>query len=131
MTTNLIGIGVDMESVARFERHLQQNDQAFFNRLFHPEEMAYCQQQPNPSVHFAARFCAKEALVKATSGVTACRLTDFAIGRTDQGAPYVFFWQRAEQHQEIFADFGFMVSLTHTSTTAMAYVALVQQRNVS
>lgn len=57
------GIGTDIVEIERIEKQKP----AFFERVFTPAEIAYCQKQARPAQHFAARFAAKEAAVKALS----------------------------------------------------------------
>lgn len=56
--------GVDLVEVERFRELMARND-AFEARVFTEAERAYCRGQADPVLHFAARFAAKEALLKA------------------------------------------------------------------
>ena len=58
-------IGFDMEENNRFK----DKSEAFYNRLFTPAELTYCRLRPHPEQHFAARYCAKEATIKALQGL--------------------------------------------------------------
>ncbi len=58
-------IGVDIEDISRF----QNKSEAFYQRLFTDNEINYCKSHKNPAPHFAARFCAKEAIYKALSSI--------------------------------------------------------------
>ena len=57
----MVTIGCDIEEIKRFAN----KGEAFYKKLFTPAEIAYCLQKSNPAQHFAARYCAKEAAVKA------------------------------------------------------------------
>jgi holo-[acyl-carrier protein] synthase len=59
------GIGTDIVAVARIAALMQDRGSAFLRRWFTPVEIAYCTAKAVPSRHFAARFAAKEAVVKA------------------------------------------------------------------
>ena len=59
----IIGLGVDLFDVARMEKELQGSD--FGCEFFTPQEISYCERQRYPARHFAARFAAKEAVLKA------------------------------------------------------------------
>lgn len=63
----VIGLGVDVFEVSRMERALREGDAGFAAGLFTPEEIAYCERQPDPARHFAASFAVKEAVLKALS----------------------------------------------------------------
>ena len=62
---NQFNIGVDIEDIARFKRLDFARHRNFYERIFHKNEIRYCLRKKNPYQHFAARFCAKEALIKA------------------------------------------------------------------
>jgi holo-[acyl-carrier protein] synthase len=62
MTAPLIGI--DMVEPERLRNSLARTP-GLAAALFHPGERAYCERQPSPEQHLAARFSAKEAVVKA------------------------------------------------------------------
>ena len=58
------GIGVDMLEIDRMERVLARRPN-FVRRVFTEEERAYCDKCARPAEHYAARFAAREAVVKA------------------------------------------------------------------
>src|SRR5258706_899697 len=62
-------LGVDIEEVKRFEKLLR--NKRFLNRVFTKEEIAYCFSKKNQAQHFAVRFAAKEAVLKAMGQVIA------------------------------------------------------------
>jgi holo-[acyl-carrier protein] synthase len=59
-----IGIGVDIEETKRF-RLDRKKDASLLKKIFSEEELEYCFSKADPSQHLAARFAAKEAVVKA------------------------------------------------------------------
>ena len=59
------GIGTDLTQISRFSRFLEQEKTAIIDRLFTASEQTYVNQKRNPAPHFAARFAAKEAFLKA------------------------------------------------------------------
>jgi len=61
----IIGTGVDIVEVARFERFVEERNEALLDRLFTPAEREYCRPRRACAQHYAARFAAKEAFVKA------------------------------------------------------------------
>ena len=58
------GIGVDMLEISRMERVIERRPN-FLRRVFTEEERAYCERSARPAEHFAARWAAREAVVKA------------------------------------------------------------------
>ena len=61
----IVGTGVDIVAVARFERFVREGNEPLLDRLFTPAERAYCRPKRACAQHYAARFAAKEAFVKA------------------------------------------------------------------
>jgi len=59
----ILGLGTDIESVARFKP--TEKKQGFFDRVFTKSEREYCESKVRPEEHYAVRFCAKEATIKA------------------------------------------------------------------
>jgi holo-[acyl-carrier protein] synthase len=59
------GIGTDIIEIKRIEKALERLGQRFLDRLFTPLEQHYCKQYKEAANHFAGRFAAKEATVKA------------------------------------------------------------------
>jgi len=59
------GIGIDIAQVSRMEAAVERHGPRFLKRLFTETELAYCQRHRDPGRHYAARFAAKEATMKA------------------------------------------------------------------
>jgi len=63
--SRVLGIGVDLTQMPRMRRVVARWDERFLQRVFTEEEIAYCRRRRDPIPHFAARFAAKEATLKA------------------------------------------------------------------
>ena len=61
----IIGSGVDVIEIARIERSLGEFGERFRRRIYTPAEIETCQSAARPALHFAVRFAAKEAAMKA------------------------------------------------------------------
>jgi holo-[acyl-carrier protein] synthase len=61
----ILGIGFDLVDVVRFARVRARHDPGFVASLFPPAEIAWCAGRPRRDEHLAARFAAREALLKA------------------------------------------------------------------
>jgi len=59
------GIGTDIVEIERIKLAVERRGQRFLDRVFTPDEISYCYRRKNPFPHLAARFAAKEAMVKA------------------------------------------------------------------
>ncbi|MEH3055312.1 MAG: holo-ACP synthase [Patulibacter minatonensis] len=105
-------VGIDLLEVDRMAAALARTPN-LRHRLFTPAEQAYADEQAVPARHFAARFCAKEAVVKAL-GLGAWNPLDIEVVRGAGGVP------EARLHGPLAACGPVSLSLTHTPTTAGA-----------
>lgn len=113
------GIGVDIESVHRFRR-LATNE-AFLHRVFTQVELDYCFSHKSPAPHLAARFAAKEAVVKALSGLNkaAPGYKDIEVRNQENGLPI------ARIHKKGFERLHISLSLSHSRTQAIAFAVII------
>lgn len=116
-----VGLGVDMVEVARMDAILARTP-TFASKVFSEGERAYCESKAHPAMHYAARFAAKEAVVKAlglgfTSGIS---VRDVEVVRTEEGRPEVVLSGRARQIADEMDVTDIPLSLSHTATDAIA-----------
>lgn len=122
----IVSIGIDIIEVARV-REVMRRTPRFTERVFTTRERLYCEGRGAASAkHFAARFAAKEAALKAlgTGWSGGIAWHDVEILSQETGAPTLLFHHRA---REIFEERGANiahVSLSHTSEHAVAQVLL-------
>lgn len=114
-----IGIGVDIEEVARFRKLRRTDDRRFLERVFTSRELAYCFGRKNPGPHLAARFCAKEAVIKALAGLAIHKMSyrDIEILNTAKGVPSVKLHTKVRGLQV-------SVSLAHSKDSAIAFTII-------
>ena len=62
---NIIGLGLDATDIDRIADTIERYGNRFLERIFTPGEVEYCQRRRVPAIHFAGRFAAKEAAMKA------------------------------------------------------------------
>jgi len=122
----IVGIGTDIVDVARIEKLLRDKRDEFLARVFTPEEIAYCDEKARPAVHFAARFAAKEALMKAigTGWAKGVGFGDIRVINNAEGKPDL---QTQGETKRILDGFGpsfLWLSLSHTKEYAMAMVVI-------
>jgi holo-[acyl-carrier protein] synthase len=116
----VIGVGIDAVDVERFRTVLGRR-QGFAARVFTAAERAEAGTRHDPVPGLAARFAAKEAVMKSLSvGLGAFDFADVEVVRGEGGAPALTVTGRAAGLAEERSDRGWHVSLTHTATVAMA-----------
>lgn len=122
----IIGIGIDLIEVPRFERVMERYGERFIHRLFTPGEIAYCQPKARAAEHFAARFSAKEAALKAlgTGKSRGIRWTDVEVTRLPGQAPRIQFHGQALKRFEALGAKQAVLTMTHTAHSAMAQVII-------
>ncbi len=115
------GIGVDIVEIARMEQILRRTP-SFAQRMFTDEERAYCEASARPAAHYACRFAAREAVLKAlgTGFAKGIGRKDVSVSRDASGRPSVVLANRA---LEIAQDQGIVevaLSLSFTNELAVA-----------
>lgn len=115
------GIGVDIVDVQDLRRRMARSP-GLEERVFDPSESAWCRGMAEPWQHFAARFAAKEAVMKALgtgwSGGVAFR--DIVVVREGEGPPTVALHGEAGRRVEA-AGGRVTISLSHAGGTAIAF----------
>ncbi len=121
----IVGHGVDLVEVSRIERMLREHGEKFVERCFTQGE----QEAAKPEVrrrceHFAARFAAKEAAMKAlgTGLAEGISWTEIEVVRQATGAPTLRVTGKAAEIALAQGIARWHVSLSHTETLAMASV---------
>lgn len=122
------GIGTDIIEVKRIERAISRHGKRFLDRLFSPNEQAYCLRHCDAARHFAGRFAAKEAIAKALNTGFREELGwhDIEILNDAQGKPTIIPSPRLKAnlgHLEL------LVSISHCHEYATAF-AICQAKTV-
>ncbi len=116
------GIGVDAVDVVRF-RALLERRPSIIGRLFTAGESDYASGTADPAPRLAARFAAKEAVLKSLGvGIGAADFREMEVVRAESGAPRITVTGRAAALAAAHGVVRWHVSLTHTDTVAVASV---------
>ena len=117
-------LGVDLVEISRIKRAIERYRKRFIERVYTPTEIRYCQFKFKPEVSFAARFAAKEAVLKALgTGITAeGGFRSVEIVNDELGKPQV---KLREGLSKMLNDKRIIVSLSHTDEYAIAQAILV------
>ena len=122
----IVSIGIDIIEVARIREVLLRTPR-FLERVYTQRERSYCDSRGAVSAqHYAARFAAKEAALKAlqTGWRGGISWQDVEVSAHESGAPYLIF---TGQVLEVFEKFGATqthLSMSHTTQHAIAQVIL-------
>ena len=124
--SQILGIGCDILDVDRMEREIAKEDGGFRDSVFTRSEIEYCETKRYPAEHYAARFAAREAVIKALGGVPdeGFSWLDIEISVDDDGAPCMELRGSMKDFADERGIATIHCSLSHTATMAMAYVIL-------
>ncbi len=127
MTMNLIGIGTDIIEVARIGEMIEKHDELFLRRVYTPLEIEYCGGRKSALQHYAGRWAAKEAALKAlgTGWSRGIKWTDMEVSNLMGGKPELRIHGVAS---EIATEMGIQemqISISHCQSYAVAYVIAI------
>ena len=119
---SVIGIGIDLVDIERFRTSLKRTP-SMRERLFTETELSYVEPKVDPVPSLAARFAAREAVMKSLGlGLGAFGFHEVWVERADSGAPSLAITGRAEELADDAGVVTWHLSLTHSASTAGAYV---------
>jgi holo-[acyl-carrier protein] synthase len=119
---SVLGIGVDIVEIGRFESAIARSGKAFLDRLFLPSEQSYCSPQREPARCYAARFAAKEAVAKALGTGIGAQLAwrDIEIQRKPTGEPFIVLHGTGAETAKSLGVSRILLSLSHSENYAVA-----------
>ncbi|SHN77675.1 holo-ACP synthase [Chitinophaga sp. CF418] len=122
----IYGIGTDIIEVARVAAKMEKGN-GFRDMIFTPREIAYCEGQASPAQHYAARFAAKEAFLKAMGtgwGHGKINFNEIEIRNDETGKPLLQLTGNAVSCYSELQIKQILVSLSHVKATAIAMVVI-------
>ena len=121
------GIGIDLVPIPRMRQILERWHDRFLTRVFTADEIAYCRARKDPAPHFAARFAAKEAGLKALG--TGLRLgvnwRELEVKRERGGPPTMVLRGRSREIARARGADRMLLALSHDGDYAIAQAMLV------
>lgn len=124
----IFGIGIDLIEVARIERDLSDSDRpsGFVAKVFTPAEIGYCERFKDKALNYAARFAAKEAMLKAmgTGLREKFQLKEMEVVNDELGKPSLVVHGAVRQFLERNGIHSVHLTLSHVKETAAAFVIL-------
>lgn len=124
---NVIGIGTDIVECLRIAQMIEKHEDVFIQRVYTPGEIEYCGHRKAATQHYAGRWAAKEAILKAigTGWAKGIQWTDIEIINEMGGKPIV---RLGGQAKEICHSKGIqevLVSISHCRTFATAFATAI------
>lgn len=125
----IFGTGVDIVEVFRMRDAIEQWGDSFLGKIFTKKEISYSNSRRFASQHFAARFAAKEAVIKAFGEPRKhpIRWTDMEVLNDDEGKPVMVFHDDALRLKKKKRISGVIVSMSHSKNYAIANVILLKK----
>lgn len=119
----IFGIGTDIIEVERIEKQLEKNS-GLKEKLFTPNEIAYCETKKNKAQHYAARFAAKEAFLKAigTGWRDGLQFDEIEVTNDLLGKPAIMLYGKTKDFVAEINITNIQVSLTHIRDVVNAIV---------
>lgn len=125
----ITGLGVDIVEIDRMAEALRRRPR-LKERLFSEEERVYCDKRSKPEVHYALRFAAKEAVLKALgTGFSGMNFTDVEVVREASGRPVPKLSGRAAAKAAELGVVEMHLSLSFTHTTAVASAVAITEES--
>ena len=118
----ILGVGVDLTPVSRMTLAMERHPERLETRLFTTQERAYCRARVNSAQHFAARFAAKEAVLKALRVPPGLTWHELEVVCDEGGAPRLELHGEAARAAERAGVLRLHLSLTHADDQAIAFV---------
>ena len=125
---NIIGLGLDATDIDRVADVIERHGERFLRRIFTDVEVAYCTRRRVPAIHFAGRFAAKEAAMKAlgTGHSHGVLWRDVEVVRGG-GPPRLQFHGGAARRFAAIGGHSSLLTITHSDDLAMAQVLILGQ----
>lgn len=129
----IIGLGTDIVEIDRIESMIERHDDAFLDRVFTPAERGYCGSKKLAAQHYAGRWAAKEAAMKAlgTGFIPGVGWQDFEILRQQSGAPRLTLSGGAADRAHSLGIAEILVTMSHCRRYATATAIAVGDTGIT
>jgi holo-[acyl-carrier protein] synthase len=123
---NIIGLGLDATDIDRIATTIERYGERFLHRIFTEGEVAYCTRRRVPAIHFAGRFAAKEAAMKAlgTGHSQGVLWRDIEVVRRG-GPPQLQLRGGAATRFAAIGGRSSLLTITHSDDLALAQVLIL------
>jgi holo-[acyl-carrier protein] synthase len=124
---NVLGIGTDIIECLRVAQMIERHGELFLTRVFTTHEIEYCSARKAATQHYAGRFAAKEAVLKAlgTGWTRGIQWRDIEVRNDLGGKPRIALAGAAREMCEKIGVTEMHISISHCRTHATAYALAV------
>jgi len=122
MGSGIVGLGTDIIEVVRIGRMIEKHGEVFLRRVYTEQEIAYCTRRKEYLQHYAGRWAAKEAVMKAlgTGWSQGVGWTDLEVNSDASGAPVMKIQGGAKEMMEQLGIQKILISISHCRAYATA-----------
>ncbi|MDR2706389.1 MAG: holo-ACP synthase [Planctomycetaceae bacterium] len=124
---DIIGIGTDIIECERIDRMIQRHGNHFVDRVFTKQEIHYCTDRKSSDQHFAGRWAAKEAVLKAlgTGWISGIAWTDVEVLNENTGKPQIKLHGGAKKIATEKKITEIHISISHCKSHAIAFATAI------
>ncbi|MGA0040631.1 MAG: holo-ACP synthase [Pirellulales bacterium] len=125
----VLGIGTDITECLRIAQMIERHGELFVGRVYTPAEIEYCRSRRMATQHFAGRWAAKEAVLKAigTGWRRGISWRDIEVRNTNSGRPVARLQGGTLQVAEKLGIRCVLVSISHCRSHATAYAVALDE----
>src|SRR3954454_5716009 len=124
---SIYGIGTDIVECLRIAQMIERHGELFIARVYTPSEITYCQSRKQATQHFAGRWAAKEAVLKAlgTGWRRGISWRDVEVRNLKSGSPTIAVYGGARDYMEQQRISQVMISISLCLSHATAYAIAI------
>ena len=120
----IVGVGIDLTEVSRIAKIVDRHGKRFLNRIYTDAEQAYSLSRGHPPIHLAARFAAKEAMLKALAVPQGLNWHEMEVKGGGNRKPELVLTGRALDAANQLGATRVHLSISHTADVAAAFIVL-------
>lgn len=124
---SVVGIGTDIIECTRIVQMIEKHGELFLQRVYTVDEISYCEERKAAYQHYAGRWAAKEAVLKAlgTGWSQGIQWTDVEVVNAPGGKPSIALTGVALDISQKLGIAEMMISISHCREYATAYATAV------
>lgn len=129
----IIGLGTDIIEIVRIGRMIERHGELFLNRIYTEDEVRYCQRRRESNQHFAGRWAAKEAVLKAlgTGFIRGIHWQDIEVQSARSGRPCIALSGGARDLAERLNISEMLITISHCRSYATATAVGVARQDAA